>query len=775
MKFKLLSLLCILLSISCTTTKKETAFYNTGINITPKPQKTTTTSTSFTIDKDTKFVLHQKDELESISDFFAIKIEASSGINISNQDNTLLTDNYISLAISDTLDLKEEGYILKVNTSHIEIVGKTAKGVFYGLQTLLQLLPAEIESKSKRNDISLLIPGVVITDEPFFDWRGMHLDVSRHFFGVDFIKKQLDIMAMFKINKFHWHLTDDQGWRLEIKKYPKLTTLGAKRTEADGSTYGEGMFYTQEEVKEVVAYAAARQIDVLPEIDVPGHVIAALVGYPELACNPEEKYNTRILWGVEPNILCAGKEESFVFVEDVMKELATLFPYEYVHIGGDEVPKVKWEACVHCQKRMKDENIENEAKLQTYFMTRVETMLKKYNKKVIGWDELLEGGASKTTTIMSWRGESGGIAAANAGNNVIMTPSTYMYLNFYQGDYKAEPMAFGAYIPLDSVYHYNPIPNAITPANKKHILGLQANIWTEYTLDDTTVEYQTYPRLLAVAETGWYGAKNHDFNKFENRLNNQYVRLDQHQIKYHIPLPEGPSSKVAFTDSTSIDFTTTRPIKMVYTTDGNTPTVGGNEYTKPLVFKESTTLKIASVLPHGKMSLVRTIAIEKQDYKEALDLENLNNGIDVTTYNGDFRLVKDINYEAKAIKSTINSLGQANKTYHWGHELKDGDFRAAILESYIDIAEDGVYYFASVQDQVWIADELIIDNDGTTRKHEINDGALALKKGKHRLKIIYLNNINGGWPTDWNTVNLKIRKSDTKEYTPVTSNMLYRK
>ena len=691
MTFRIFILSLVILVVSCEPQKKEIAFYNEGINITPKPTKLLETEEEFVINNNTKFVVFNE-SLNPIASYFSSKIAASSGIEIKNEISSLLKDNFIALKIVDTLDLNEEAYSLEVKKSQITIIGKTAKGVFYGLQTLMQLLPAEIENKSVVANLSLTIPGVSIKDAPAFAWRGLHLDVSRHFYDVDFIKKQLDIMALFKLNKFHWHFTDDQGWRIEIKKYPKLTSLGSKRIAADGSVYGEGAFYTQEQIKEVVAYAAARQIDILPEIDVPGHAIAALEGYPELACN-EGPFNTRILWGVETDIFCAGKETTFSFIEDVMKEVTSLFPYKYVHIGGDEVPKDRWEVCPHCQKRMKTEKIENTAKLQTYFMNRVESILAKYDKKVIGWDEILEGGASQTTTIMSWRGEKGGIAAANAGNDVIMTPSTFMYLNFYQGDYKVEPFAFGAYIPLKDVYNYYPVPEAVLEENKKHILGVQANIWTEYTLDNAILEYQAYPRLLAVAEAGWSSKKDKSFEDFEKRLHNQYVRLDAHDINYHIPLPEGPSSQLVFVDSIVVPFTTTRPIKMVYTLDGSEPTINSVEYKKPFIFKENTTLKIASVLPHGKMSSIRSISIKKEPLTEAVAVEAPQKGLRLAVFPGNFRKIEDINLKETSINSKGASLNEVNKTYHWGHEVKEDHFKASILTGFIEIPEDGVYFF----------------------------------------------------------------------------------
>ncbi|MDC1162463.1 family 20 glycosylhydrolase, partial [Tenacibaculum sp.] len=528
---------------------------------------------------------------------------------------------------------------------------------------------------------------------------------------------------------------------------------------------------TQKDIKEVVNYAKDRFIDVMPEIDVPGHVVSVLASYPELSCT-EKRLETRTLWGVDSNILCAGKENTFNFLEDIFEEIIPLFPFDYVHIGGDEVPKVEWENCSHCQKRMRDKHLKNEHQLQSYFMARVENILKKHDKKIFGWDELLEGGISETANIMSWTGEEGGITSANAGHDVVMNPSKYTYINFYQGDHEIEPMAFGAYISLKDIYNYNPVPSAIAEDKRKHILGSQASLWTEYTPTDSIKEYQLYPRLLAMAELTWTSSENKNYEDFIKRLNSQYQRLDVLDINYHIPLPEGPiSNQIVFTDSVSLSFKTTFPVKMIYTLDGSIPNKNSKEYLRPFNIKENKELKIASILPHGKISSIRNISIKKEKIIKGQQLNNSKSGLLVKSIKGHFKNHNTVDFSKNYAISKIDSIEQANKTFHWGHFIKEDNLRALSIEGYIDIQESGIYYFSSNQDEVWIADQKLIDNTTPIKKHK-KTASIALGKGKHKLKIIYLNNITKGWATDWNTVELLYKKSNESKFSSVNSKML---
>ncbi len=762
----------LLIFMACKGPETSSITIDRSSSITPKPLSVVAKEGYFEMTKNTT-IYNNEESSQSIIQLFIEKIKNTTSQSIGITTNAE-EKNSIQFIKDHTLNFEEEEYQLTVSKNNILIKAKTDQGLFYGMHTFAQLLPLYNTENKNKTLFPIKIQAVDIKDKPRFGWRGMHLDVSRHFSSVDFIKKQLDVLAHFKINKFHWHLTDDQGWRIEIKKYPKLTSIGSKRKNADG-TYHEG-FYTQEEIKDVVQYAKDRFIDVVPEFDTPGHAIAVLAGYPELSCdhNKEQKeYQVRNLWGVESSIFCASKESTYTFIEDVIKEMSSLFPYGYYHMGGDEVPKHQWEHSSCCQKFIKEESLKDEKELQSHFMARVEKILTKYDKKMIGWDEILEGGITPTTNIMSWLGEEGGIKAANEGHDVIMTPSKYVYLNFYQGDHKVEPFAFGAYIPLEKAYNYDPLPKEIKEEKKKHILGSQGNLWTEYAKEDDTKEYLLYPRIIALAETNWTQKENKNFDDFLGRLTPIRELLDYHKINYHIPLPEGPTSnKITFIDSVKVPFTTTYPVKMVYTTDGTAPNANSTVYQEPLTFTETTELRIASVLDNGKLSKVRELTISKEPLTLSVNAKEVSKGLVMEEVKGHFQNIKEIQEETKKKTAVLNNIKDANTTYDWGHKVNEDNFRAVFLNGYIDIPEDGVYYFTSTQDQVWIADKLVIEHSESIKKHP-QESSLALQKGKHKLKIVYLNNIVQGWATDWNTVELKFRKSDETEYKDISEHMIF--
>ncbi|HOO98695.1 MAG TPA: beta-N-acetylhexosaminidase [Bacteroidales bacterium] len=434
-----------------------------------------------------------------------------------------------------------EGYVLDITSKHIKITAGTAAGFFYAVQSLRQLMPPAVEEASIVDGLEISVPACLITDEPAFGYRGMHLDVGRHMFPVAAIKKYIDMLALHKMNTFHWHLTEDQGWRIEIKKYPALTETGAYRNETvighagrpplkyDGTRYGG--FYTQEEVKEVVAYAKERFITVIPEIEMPGHALAALASYPELSCTGGP-FEVGEKWGVYEDIFCAGREETFTFLQDVLSEVISLFPGTYIHIGGDEAPKARWEKCRLCQKRIRDEGLADEHELQSYFIQRIEKFLLANGKRLIGWDEILEGGLAPEATVMSWRGIKGGIAAAKEKHDVIMTPNSHVYLDYYQAEPAGEPLAIGGYLPLEKVYSFNPLPAELTPEEQKHILGVQGNVWTEYIATPEHMEYMAFPRAFAIAETGWTPDRLKDFEDFLARLEVQKKRYDVLNLNY---------------------------------------------------------------------------------------------------------------------------------------------------------------------------------------------------------------------------------------------------
>ncbi len=432
---------------------------------------------------------------------------------------------------SELTTLGDEGYRLKVDANSITIEAQRPAGVFYAVQTLRQMLPA---------GTSRTIPCVEIEDRPRFSWRGLHLDVSRHFMPVEFIKKQLDLMALYKLNRFHWHLVDDQGWRIEIEKYPLLTQVGAWRDKTligkeggdkyDNTRYGG--FYTKAQIREVVKYAKERNIEIVPEIEMPGHSSAAITAYPHLSC-AEKQISVQGGNGIFKNVYCAGKEEVFEFNQDVLKEVIELFPYEYVHIGGDEVKKDEWKKCEKCQARIKSENLKDENELQSYFIKRIEKFLIANNRRLIGWDEILEGGLAPEATMMCWRDEKYAVEAAKQGHDVVMSPTSYCYFDYYQANPAREPFAGSPkhFLPLERVYSYNPA-SGFSSEQSRHILGVQANVWTEWMRTPKHVEYMTWPRACAIAEIGWTENNQKDFKNFKSRLEKHKAILQQLDVNY---------------------------------------------------------------------------------------------------------------------------------------------------------------------------------------------------------------------------------------------------
>ncbi len=485
----------------------------------------------------------------------------------------------------DSVQVKmKSGYQLSIQKDQIFIIGHDPAGVFYGIQSLIQLL-----SRSENNVLSL--PQGIIRDYPRFNYRGMHLDVGRHLYTVDFLKKFIDLLSLYKFNVFHWHLTEDQGWRIEIKKYPKLQSVAAWRSGTiighkketphtfDGQKYGG--YYTQEQIKEVVAYAGSKYVNVLPEIEMPGHALAALTAYPELGCTGGP-YQTAQFWGVFDDVFCAGNEQVYQFMEDVLDEVISLFPYAYIHIGGDECPKLKWEHCPKCQQRIKTEGLKDEHELQGYFMKRIERYLAGKNKKAIGWDEVLEGGVSKNTTIMNWRGEQSGIAAAKAGYEVIMTPENLLYLDYYQSLNKNEPVAAGNYTPLSKVYAYEPIPDALTEEEAGFVKGIQAGVWTEYMSDEKHLEYMVFPRALAVSEIAWSQRGRKNYPWFLQKLRQQEALLKKKKVNYY-PYFEEITAEWSDKNGKTLSLKSTLPnAEIRYTIDGTLPGVGSKLYQQPI-------------------------------------------------------------------------------------------------------------------------------------------------------------------------------------------------
>jgi hexosaminidase len=488
-----------------------------------------------------------------------------------------------------------EAYILDVNNEEITIKASSPKGVFYAVQSLIQLLPPEFIKDGFKSE-GINIQTLKIEDNPEFSYRGMHLDVSRHMYPVEFIKKYIDALAMLKMNTFHWHLTDDQGWRIEIKKYPKLQEVAAYRKETlighysnqphqfDGKKYGG--YYTQEEVKDIVAYAQKRFITVIPEIEMPGHSQAAIAAYPELGCSGEQ-VEVATKWGVFEDIYCP-KEETFKFLENVLDEVVALFPSEYIHIGGDEAPKTQWENSSESQALIKSEGLKDEHELQNYFITRMEKYLNSKGKQIIGWDEILEGGLAPNATVMSWRGTNGAVEAAKSGHNVVMTPTSHCYFDYYQSDNDDEPTAIGGYLPLEKVYGFNPIPEELNSEEAKYILGAQGNIWTEYMPTSEQAEYMAFPRILAMSEVVWTNAENKNYEDFVSRVVNFHKRLDVLDINYANHLFEINGEMISVNSKSFYKLETLTEGKDIrYTLDGNEPTIASEIYISQIPISES--------------------------------------------------------------------------------------------------------------------------------------------------------------------------------------------
>lgn len=560
------------------------------LNLIPYPKRIEILDSFFHWDKyvylaSKKFPLERNyflSELESLAPI--------SWIQPNELDENAKSVNFELLSDDKRTSFQKGGYELIITKKQIVVRAYSGEGIFYGIQTLLQLINS---SKSGEN---INLPCLKIVDEPSFSWRGVHLDVSRHFFPADFIKKYIDYLAFYKMNVFHWHLTDDQGWRIQLDQFPELTSKGAWRNGSMIGHYNDGKvdslryggFYTKAEIKEIVQYASERHITIVPEIEMPGHALAALHTYPTLSCTGGP-FEVGKIWGVFDDVFCT-KEETFLFLEKVLDEVIELFPSNYIHIGGDECPKIRWQHCAACQKRMKDENLQDEHALQSYFIQRIEKYVNSKGRKIIGWDEILEGGLAEHAAVMSWRGTEGGIEAAKQNHFVVMTPGSHCYFDHYQGDPAHEPVAIGGFTPLEKVYAYQVIPPQLPVDKQSYILGAQANLWSEYLYTEKDVEYMLFPRLLALSEVVWGTSKPTEYENFQHRVINHFSYFDKQKINYSKALFE-IQSQVYKSDSNEIfvRLKTGHPTANIrYTLDGSTPTINS------LVFSDS--LKISNSL-----------------------------------------------------------------------------------------------------------------------------------------------------------------------------------
>lgn len=587
--------------------------------IIPAPEKIAFTAGQFNLKPSSRILVRAAGDkdLAFVGQYLADMIDKPSGWQIKPTADAAAPaaagDIELTLAGAPA-DLGNEGYQLSVTPDRIVIRANKPAGVFYGVQSLRQLLPPAIEGQTPVAITGWMVPGVEITDKPRYGWRGMMLDCSRHFMPKEFIYKYIDFLAMNKMNSFHWHLVDDQGWRIEIKKYPKLTEIAAWHADRTGVNWnrvtpqqpGEkatyGGFYTQEDIKKIVEYARQRFINIVPEIEMPGHSRAVLAAYPEFLCS--KKALPVATGGPTPeNAWCAGRDGTFEFLDNVLDEVMDLFPSQFIHIGGDECNKAFWKTCPDCQKRMKDEGLKTPEELQSYFIRRIEKHINEKGRRLIGWDEILEGGVAPNATVMSWRGIAGGVAAAKANHDVVMSPNTFVYIDYLQGPARLEPEGIGGNLPVSKVYTFDPTPAELTPEQARHILGGQANLWGEYVPTTSHAEYMTFPRIFAVSESLWSPAGSKNWADFARRMEGEFPRLDVLGINYAksafdvaVKAAANPTlNETVLTLSTEVAGQDIR-----VTTDGSDPTAASPKYTGPLKVKAPATVK-AATFKNGKL------------------------------------------------------------------------------------------------------------------------------------------------------------------------------
>ena len=581
----------------------------------PFPARFTGLAGRFTLTANTRILTTGKDPAQvAAAQLLASQLKLTSGMPITVTASTpaLAKGKNIIFEKHTAGKCGPEGYTLRVTPEGVRVEAETPKGYFYGVQTLMQLLPAEVYGTTRATTANWSMPACDVLDRPRYAYRGLMLDVCRHFMPVSFVKKFIDLLAMHKMNTFHWHLTDDQGWRVEIKKYPKLTQVGATRKQTIVGHYAENYpqqydgklhsgFYTQDQIKDIVRYAAARHVTIIPEIEMPGHGLAALAAYPELGCEPTKGYEVGTRWGVIRDVYCPT-EKTFTFIQDVLTEVMALFPGKYIHIGGDECPKDAWKQSAFCQDLIKKLKLKNEDGLQSYVIRRVEKFVNSKGRAIIGWDEILEGGLAPNATVMSWRGIAGGIEAAKQKHAVVMTPGAFCYLDKYQADPATEPLAIGGFLSVEKVYSYEPTPAELTPDQQKFILGVQGNIWTEYINTPAEVEYMAFPRAVALAEIGWMPAGPRNFEDFTARLKNHLKRFDQLGINYAKRLLD-VRSETQFTGEGQLQVRLGKldsDGKIFFTTNGQTPTPSSTEYIAPVTLTKTTTIKAVTVPANDK-------------------------------------------------------------------------------------------------------------------------------------------------------------------------------
>ncbi len=664
--------------------------------------------------------------------------------------NARVSTTSIYLTSTGTEGLPAEGYRLTITPQQITVAGKGA-GLFYGIQTLMQLMPLERSATAK-------LPAVTIEDYPRFGYRGMMLDVCRHFFSVEFVKRYIDLMAAYKLNTFHWHLTDDQGWRIEIKKYPKLTTVGSRRAESVIGNFKDRTplqydgvpvtgFYTQDQIREVIKYASDRYITIVPEIEMPGHALAALTAYPELSCDPSQTYQVSGKWGVFNNIFCPT-ERTFGFLQDVLTEVIDLFPSKYIHIGGDEAPKDIWKKTKFCQDLIKRLKLKDEHGLQSYFIQRMEKFVNSKGRSIIGWDEILEGGLAPNATVMSWRGEEGGIEAAKQSHDVIMTPSSQgLYFDHAQGKINQEPVGIGGSATMQKTYAYNPTPAALTPDQQKYIKGVQANLWTEYITTENKVEYMVLPRMLALSEVAWTPIANKNYKDFsETRLPAHLAWFDKNGYNFRVPVAIGNADTVMIGSTMTVNLKSpVKGAKIYYTIDGYTPRETELLYTTPMTYpvplNEYRDLKTIVVTPSGKRSVITAAKVFNKAPLAPVQYAGNTPGLKYQASAGTYVNTTQINPAAVIDTGVAKSFSTALSAFK-----KAFNKYGVVFNGYLKADVDGNYGFstASSNGSVLLIDDVaIVDKDGRTGPVE-QQGVIPLQKGYHKITIKYVDANSSG-------------------------------
>lgn len=705
--------------LSCNTEVKEANY-----QIIPLPQEISVMDQAapFILSNGTKIMYPEGNEkMQKNAEFLASYIKDLTGKSLAVQAGT--DGKGIILQLGGNAE-NPEGYQLKVTSDQVVISGPTEAGVFYGIQTLRKSIPVA-------QGVDIALPAVEINDYPRFSYRGAMLDVSRHFFPVDSVKRFIDMLALHNINRFHWHLSEDQGWRIEIKSRPELTEIGSKRAETvighnsgkyDGKPYGG--FFTQEEAKEIVAYAAERHITVIPEIDMPGHMQAALAAYPNLGCTGGP-YEVWKIWGVSEDVLCAGNDETLKFIEDVLGEIIQIFPSEYIHVGGDECPKVRWEKCPKCQARIKalglksDKNHSKEERLQSFVINHIEKFLNDHGRQIIGWDEILEGGLAPNATVMSWRGESGGIEAAKQKHDVIMTPNTYLYFDYYQAkDTENEPFGIGGYLPIERVYSYEPMPASLTPEEQQYIKGVQANLWTEYIATFSHAQYMVLPRWAALCEVQWSTPDKKNYEDFLSRLPRLIKWYDAEGYNYakHVFDVKAEFNPNPADGTLDIILSTIDNAPVHYTLDGTEPTSASPVYDGVLKVKENVDFSAIAIRPTGNSRVVsEKINFSKSSMKPIVANQPVNK-----------------QYEFKGVTTLVDGL-KGNGNYKTGRWIA---FRGNDMDVTIDFKQpteiSSVAISTCVEKGDWVFDarefSVEVSDDGTNFKKVASENYPAMKE-----------------------------------------------